>query len=247
MNEPENATPPTVQPAAPDPSSSVPSGSPSAGVATKRLTTKQQAVYDLARPEKGKGKTRAEIAALLGISKPVVSKTLQAAYKKLGLSLKTGLVAANNIEVRDPEKLAALVDNATDPLIKLQDAYEAAGFPRAAGTALLRRIRQKYFGVVEATKSLKSAEIVDALNHKIDLALRYMDDKTMAEASFRDLALGTTAMIEKRQLLRGEPTAIVSDHERKKLHELLPAFIEEARRRGAVTLDGKTGEVVESR
>lgn len=213
----------------------------------KALTPKQRAVYELARPEKGKGKTRAEIAALLGISRPVVSKTLQAAYKKLGMSKKTGMAPISAPEIKDPERVAGLLDAATDPLIKLQDAYEAAGFPRAAGTALLRRIRQKYFGVVEATKSLKSAEIVDALNHKIDLALRYMDDKTMAEASFRDLALGTTAMIEKRQLLRGEPTAIVSDHERKKLHELLPAFIEEARRRGAVTVDAKTGEIVESR
>lgn len=244
MSDPENATPPTDQPAASGASSPEPSGSPSAG---RRLTAKQQAVYDLARPEKGKGKTRGEIAALLGISKPVVSKTLQAAYKKLGLSKKTGMAIASTLEVREPEKLAALVDGATDPLIKLREAYEAAGFPRAAGDALLRRIRQKYFGVVEATKSLKSAEIVDALNHRIDLALRYMDDKTMAEASFRDLALGTTAMIEKRQLLRGEPTAIVSDHERKKLHELLPAFIEEAKRRSAVTVDGKTGEIVESR
>jgi hypothetical protein len=65
-------------------------------------------------------------------------------------------------------------------------------------------------------RSLKSGEIVDALNHKIDLALRYMDDKTMSEASFRDLALGTTAMIEKRQLLRGEPTA---DHFRRRARE----------------------------
>lgn len=239
MNEPENATPPAAQPAASGSSSSFgPSGAPQAGVVSKPLTPKQRAVYELARPEKGRGKTRAEIAALLGISKPVVSKTLQIAYKKLGLSKKNGMALMTTLEVKDPEKLAGLVDAATDPLIKLQDAYEAAGFPRAAGTALLRRIRQKYFGVVEQTKSLKSAEIVDALNHKIDLALRYMDDKTMAEASFRDLALGSAAMIEKRQLLRGEPTQIISDHERKKIHELFPALIAEAQRRG-LTVEGE--------
>jgi hypothetical protein len=58
--------------------------------------------------------------------------------------------------------------------------------------------------------------------------------------------LGLGVMIEKRNLLRGEPTAIISDHERKKLHELLPALLEEAKRRGAVTLDEK-GAVIESR
>jgi hypothetical protein len=111
----------------------------------------------------------------------------------------------------------------------------------------MRRIRQKYFGVVEATRSLKSGEIVDALNHRIDLALRYMDDKTMSEASFRDLALGTTAMIEKRQLLRGEPTSIISDADRMKLHELLPRAIAEAQRRGLTTEGQVTEKVLEPR
>jgi hypothetical protein len=48
-------------------------------------------------------------------------------------------------------------------------------------------------------------------------------------------------MIEKRQLLRGEPTQIISDAERKKLHELLPLAIAEAQRRG-LTLDGQVTE-----
>jgi hypothetical protein len=165
-----------------------------------------------------------------GISKPVVSKYLQACYKKLGLKKKDRPNTAAT-EYRDPERAAAIIDAATDPEAKLESiakVFRDYGLPPIASAALLKRIRQKYFGVVEATRSLKSGEIVDALNHKIDLALRYMDDKTMSEASFRDLALGTAAMIEKRQLLRGEPTAIISDAERAKLHELLPLAIAEA-------------------
>jgi DNA-binding CsgD family transcriptional regulator len=218
------------------------SSSPAAGTAPavqKPLTAKQQQAFDLRQA----GKTRAEGAVIMGISKPVYSKTLQAAYKKLGLS-KKNQTPSNVIEVKDPERAAAVIDAATDPEAKLESiakVFRDYGLPMAASAALLRRIRQKYFGVVEATKSLKSGEIVDALNHKIDLALRYMDDKTMSEASFRDLALGTAAMIEKRQLLRGEPTQIISDAERAKLHELLPLAIAEAQRRG-LTVEGQVTE-----
>lgn len=217
------------------------------GAATKPFTAKQQQVWDLTRPlgEGGQGKTRAEAAAILGISTPVVSKTLQACYRKRGIKHKKGeLSVSTAVELKDPERFAAIVDAGTEPEAKLESiakVFRDYGLPPIASAALLRRIRNKYFGVVEATRSLKSGEIVDALNHKIDLALRYMDDKTMSEASFRDLALGTTAMIEKRQLLRGEPTQIVSDHERKKIHELVPALLAEAQRRG-LTVEGQVME-----
>ena len=203
------------------------------------LTQKQQLAYDL----RMQGKSRADAASLMGISKPVYSKTLQAAYKKLGISRKTQ-ANSNSAEISDPVKFAAVIDAATEPEAKLESirkVFKDYGLPPIASEALLRRIRQKYFGVVEATRSLKSGEIVDALNNKIDLALRYMDDKTMSEASFRDLALGTAAMIEKRQLLRGEPTQIISDAERAKLHELLPRVIAEAQRRG-LTIEGQVTE-----
>lgn len=219
------------------PPSNVPSSSTADGAAQAvPLTQKQQLAYDL----RMQGKSRADAASLMGISKPVYSKTLQAAYKKLGISRKNK-ANANVTEIKDPAKFAAIVDAATEPEAKLESirkVFKDYGLPPIASEALLRRIRQKYFGVVEATRSLKSGEIVDALNNKIDLALRYMDDKTMSEASFRDLALGTAAMIEKRQLLRGEPTQIISDAERAKLHELLPRVIAEAQRRG-LTVEGQ--------
>lgn len=228
-------------------SSSSSSGSPAQAVP---LTEKQQAVWDLTRPcsEGGAGKTRKEAAAILGISAPVVSKTLQACYKKKGIKRVRGELRA--AEVRKPELAAAVIDAATNPdvelkLGKLREAYREAGLPLATAEALIKRIRVKFFGAVSATRNLKTQEVLDLLGNKIHLALQYMDDKVMSEASFRDLALGTTAMIEKRQLLRGEPTQIISDAERAKLHELLPLAIAEAQRRG-LTVEGQvTGRTVE--
>jgi DNA-binding CsgD family transcriptional regulator len=222
----------------------------SAPAGHKALTAKQQQVYDLTRPvsEGGQGKTRAEAAAILGISAPVVSKTLQACYKKLGLKRVRGEMQTT--EVKRPEVVAAVMDCATNPdvelkLGKLREAYREAGLPIGAAEALIKRLRVKFFGAITATRNLKTQEILDLLGQKIHLALQYMDDKVMGEASFRDLALGTTAMIEKRQLLRGEPTQIISDAERAKLHELLPMAIAEAKRRG-LTVEGEVvGRTVE--
>jgi len=199
----------------------------------KPLTAKQKQLWDL----KEAGKTRPQIAAELGISEPVVSKTIAVIRKKLGLqtpSYRDRSVSV--VEKTNPEKAAAIIDAATEPeaLMKVSDAMKVAGLPEGVRISLLRRLKSKYFGAVTEIRNLKTQEILDMLGKKIHLALSYMDDKVMAEASFRDLALGSTAMIEKRALLRGEPTQIVSDHERKKLHELLPALIAEQQRRAAI-------------
>ena len=210
----------------------------------KALTAKQQALWDL----KQAGKTRPQMAAELGISEPVVSKTIAVIRKKLGLQTPSPREASGLvIEKTNPEKAAAIIDGATEPeaLMKVSEAMVAAGLPEKVRISLLRRLKVKYFGAITEIRNLKTQEILDMLGKKIHLALSYMDDKVMAEASFRDLALGSTAMIEKRQLLRGEPTQIVSDHDRKKLHELLPLLIEEGQRRG-ITFEGKVTEKVVS-
>ena len=230
----------TAQPPSPGLSSS----SPGVGAApADPLTAKQRAVWDLVRSvaEGGQGKTQQEAAGILGISKPVVNKYVQTCRKKLGIKMSRNEI--KTAEHKNPPLAAAVLDVATEPqgLQKIRDALREAGLPLATAEALLKRIRVKYYGLVTEVRNLKTQEILDLLGQKIHLALTYMDDKVFSEASFRDLALGTTAMIEKRQLLRGEPTAIISDAERAKLHELLPLAIAEARRRG-LTIEGQVTE-----
>ena len=210
----------------------------------KPLTARQQEIHDLIRPvsEGGQGKTRNEAAAMLGISANVIGKTVTVINKKLEIKNPAGGGSYRAAEVTDPERAAAMIDVGTDPFTKVRDAIKASGFPVAAGEALLRRLRSKFANVTTEVRNLKTQEILEMMGKRIHLALEYMDDKVMAEASFRDLALGTTAMLEKRALLRGEPTQIISDHERKKLHELLPELIAEGKRRG-ITIEG-TAQIV---
>jgi len=234
-------------PAPEHPSSS--SGDGSAPADRRKLTEKQQRIFDM----KMAGKTRAEIAAECGISQPVVSKTLQACYRKLGM--KKGERPGIGAEFRQPEVAAAAIMAASDPWLDrkkeaidaVNKQLQAAGLPAKVSESLVKRLASKYAGAVYATKELRTAEILEMLGKKIDLAAFYLDDKVMGEASARDIMLGMTALIEKRNLLRGEPTQIISDADRKKLHELMPALLAEAKRREAVTVDSKTGEVVEPR
>lgn len=233
-----NTAPPADRPTPVFPSSSVGEARP-AGAA---LTLKQQAVYDM----KCQGKKLHEIAHILGISRPVVSKTLCAVYRKLGLRKKDRPNLTNGIEHSQPEVAAAAIDAAADPTAftmkeaveRVNEQLKAAGLPAKVSESLIRRLRVKYANAVMATRELRTAEILEMLGKKIDLAAFYLDDKVMAEASARDIMLGLGVLIEKRNLLRGEPTAIVSDHERKKLHELLPLMIAEAQRRG-LTVEGE--------
>lgn len=242
MDEP--TSPAQVKQSPHSPSSSWGGVAPDPARANLPLTAKQKAIWDLKRAidEGGQGKKNAEIAAIMGISVPVVSKTLGVIYKKLGISPGAGrrVRAGNLTEHQNPQKAAAVMDAISEPpqLVKLVDSMREVGVPARAAEALIKRLRVKYYGAITAVRNLKTQEILDMLGEKIHLALTYMDDKVMSEASYRDLALGTAAMIEKRQLLRGEPTQIISDAERGKLHELMPLLIQEAKRRG-LTVEGE--------
>lgn len=205
------------------------------------LTARQQEIWDMFRPvdQGGQGMKKDDVARALQISVNVVSKTLTVIRKKLGVTAKTsdGLKA----EERHPEAAAAAIVAMTDPYMKIEDAMKASGLPQSTVTAIMKRLRAKYNNVGVEVKNLQTRELSDLIGKKIHLMLQYLDDKVVADASARDLAMGIAQLTEKRQLLRGEPTQIISDHERSKLNELLPALMREASRRG-VTLDGQVTE-----
>lgn len=210
----------------------------------KPLTAKQQTIWDM----KQAGKSRPQIAAELGISEPVVSKTITVIRKKLGIETPSPRDSSGRaMENANPEKAAAVLVAATDPMNykmeKIQEALREAGFNERLRTSVLRRLKVKYAGAVTELRNLQTSEILEMLGKKIHLAMTYLDDKVMAEASARDIMLGLGVLTEKRQLLRGEPTQIISDNERKQIVELMPALLAEAKRRG-VTVEGTVTEKV---
>lgn len=202
------------------------------------LTEKQRQILELKRA----GRTNKDIASALDCSENVVRKQLTSIYRKLGTKGgSTELSRRSLTEQVKPERAAALIDAATDPFASIARALKESGLPVSTGEAFLRRLRVRYGKPVQLARELKTADLIRKLNERIDLALEYMDENVIAQATYRDLAMGTSALIEKRQLLSGEPTQILSDHERKKLHELLPLAIAEAQRRG-LTIPGTVTE-----
>lgn len=202
------------------------------------LAPKQAKIWEL----KQTGKTNKEIAAAIGCSENVVRKQLTTIYRKLGIKGgRDDLSKRSLTELHRPEQAAALIDAATDPLGKygkIVQAMREYGLPPSTGEAFLRRLRTRYAPVTRAAKEFKTRDIVSRIDEKLELAFEYMDEKVIGEASFRDLAMSSSALIEKRQLLLGEPTVVIDFNSRKKLNELLPAMIAEARRRG-LTIDGQ--------
>lgn len=211
-----------------------------------RLTERESLILTLKR----EGKTSKVIAATLGCSHNVIRNALNGIYTKIGM--KGGLHRAaiskestsNLTELKRPEQAAAFIDAVTDPFAKIALAMRDCGLPESTCEALLRRLRTRYRPVNAALRDLKTADLIRMLNERITLALQYIDEKVIAEASFRDLSLGTSAMIEKRNLLRGEPTQVFDFNLRQKLEVLLPAAIAEARRRG-IPIEGDTRVVAE--
>lgn len=213
----------------------------------KALTARQQAMWD----SKEAGRSNKEIADGLGISINNVSKTLTIIRAKLGIKGKIG--GGTGIEDKSPVIAAAAMEAASDPaadsmkaaIDRVNEQLKAAGVPGKVSAALVRRMTVKFANGVTATKELRTNDILEILGNRIDLAASYLDDKVMAEASARDLMLGLGVLIEKRNLLRGEPTAIISDHDRKKVHELLPMLYAEAKRR-SLTVEGEVTSVTVS-
>ncbi len=130
------------------------------------------------------------------------------------------------------ELQVALLDAASEPLVNLKHALAGVGLDSANSERLLRRLRARIMPATNELRAVKTGSIVAKIEDKIDRALDWLDDEVLAASSAKDLAIVLGIMIEKRNLLRGEPTHIFSSTERQSLDELMPQLMKEAERRG---------------
>jgi len=113
-----------------------------------------------------------------------------------------------------------------------KEAAKALGLNQKITNALVKRVEHP----VNSTKKYSPDELLEQIDLKIALGLDYMDDLTFAGASLKELSLSLGILIDKRQILMGEPTEIVSVKELADLNALLPELLEECKRRG-ITID----------
>jgi len=96
--------------------------------------------------------------------------------------------------------------------------------------------------MVDVPKRLDTAVFLGELEKKLWAALAAMDTSVIARASARDLSQMVSMLIERRALLRNEPTSIIRTDNRASLDKVAGLLVQEAKRRGIV-LEGNFKEV----
>lgn len=98
-----------------------------------------------------------------------------------------------------------------------------------------KMIKQRLFMKHKAPEGKASLrETLDLMEDRIFRALQYMDDFVLSTSSAKDLALTVGILVEKMQLLKGLPTEIIDVNDRRKLNELIPLVLKDAKRRGLI-------------
>ncbi len=91
------------------------------------------------------------------------------------------------------------------------------------------------------SKQPGNPEFVSALEKLMRAILEKIPDR-LEKATAPQLMLAFAIATDKRQILKGEPTQILSIDDRKSMRELMPAMLMEAQRRG-LTIDMTATEV----
>jgi len=140
-------------------------------------------------------------------------------------------------------ELAQVLDIDTEVMIPLRKTLEEAGLKGAVVERMLLRARSQHQPAHQELRRVKTKEFQELLDDRIYRALMYLDDYSLAASSAKDIAIIVGIFLEKRQLLRGEPTHILSIEERGQLNSLVPMLIKEATRRGLVFED--RGDIID--
>ena len=142
--------------------------------------------------------------------------------------------AEADIALTEPEATAAVIDTLAEPFKRLKQLGEELGLDPLVVTRMIQRVKSRYQPVLGELQEIKTSDLTRLLDDRAHRALQYLDDSTLAASSAKDLAIVIGIMLEKRQLLRGEPTQILSTEERMSLRDLMPELVREAKRRGLV-------------
>ena len=200
-----------------------------------------QKAYDM----RTAGSSWQEIADTLGVKKETAMNYVARMETRLGTKVKE--FRDNTPEIANPAKTAELVDKAMAErgldAEKFRALAKAAGMPEKMANGLMTRIRANYSNVMKEVRLLKGQELLDTLHAKISKALEYLDDYALANASAKDLAVIVAVLIDKVQILGGLPTQVIYINVSHKLEVMMPAFMQEAARRG-ITLDATPSAVV---
>ena len=132
-----------------------------------------------------------------------------------------------------------------DAVPMLKDALMALGVPQQGVTRLVEAAIARSKPLSDMLQRPKTKDFLRLIEDRAWLALQFLDEFAMIQASPKDRALIASILLEKRQLLRGEPTQILGIEDRAELTRILPMLFEEAKSRGIefASIDAEFEEV----
>jgi len=154
-----------------------------------------------------------------------------------GLATQSDVPGSNVEEFRTEAAVDGIL---ADPFLSFEAAAKESGLNPSVYKSLMKRLKAKHNVAIDRAKEMSTAQLLVQINQKIAMVLDHIDPFVLADASFKDLAIGLGILTEKRQLLSGEPTQILSMTERQEMKDILPEFIREVTRRG-ITIDQNDG------
>ena len=151
------------------------------------------------------------------------------------------------VEVTDPELAGELLAYLTIPTeVRLGEIAAAVDLPRQVVSRFFEVMRTSYLAFTEEAREVAANEFLPLIDTRAKQLLQFMTPEKMAKAGIRDQAFAFSVLMEKRALLRGEPTQILTVDDRKQMSELMPFMLKEAQRRGlmpdVVTVDAEAAE-----
>lgn len=150
------------------------------------------------------------------------SKTKAAALEREG-----------RVDARDAALGEIMVKLASDPMADVEKIAREYGYSEAHIRGMLAELRRKVLPVKMAIRKVTNQVMTDKADTIIDMGLERLAE-VLPFASPRDVAYAMDRAFNMRQLLKGEPTSILTVDDRKTLNELMPMLIRESRRRGII-------------
>lgn len=128
----------------------------------------------------------------------------------------------------EPEAKGARLGNRS---LEVVEALTDAGFNKDVIGAIMRRLEFEPV-VRQKIGAYTNTDLINELESKIRMGLSYIDPLTFSNATLRDISHMIDKFIEKRNLLLGEPTAILTAKEREAIPSAVDRLLAETQRRG---------------
>lgn len=171
------------------------------------------------------------------MSKPTTNPKSVAAYKKQSERQRQETERLIGFEQEEEQQGIALAALMRDPFAEVADLAAKTGLREGVIRGLKTALSTQLQAPTAALRRITNASLLDKIDDRLDRAVDGIDEMALARAPLRDKVYAADRLFNMRQLLKGEPTQIVSSDERKALNDLIPALIRSAQRRGVI-IDG---------